>query len=98
MSRHSGFEAWRKLVADFELKLRQRKLALLRYFMDYAFSALSARESEAKVLDWEPATERYESASAKTVDDDLKVAVVLQGLPDALRTHLELNDSMLGQL
>ena len=92
--RGNGAEAWRQLGREYQPQIAQRKLAMLASIMSPDLSGPTPHTDE--VFDdrwcaWEKQISDYESQTGKTVDDDLKIAVLLKAAPGALRAHLQLN-------
>ncbi len=87
----NGYEAWRQLVRSFEPRLRQRKLRLLDEVRHFQFYATSARAIESKVMEWEQLIKQYSDSATMLMEDDLKIAILLEVCPKVLQQHLRLN-------
>jgi hypothetical protein len=87
---HSGFEAWRVLAREYDSRLPQQRLTTLQELLRFPMGndEESFRVAWAK---WEVEIARYEANFGRRVDDELKVAVVLEKAPAQLRQHLLLN-------
>jgi len=92
--RGNGAEAWRQLKREYQPQIAQRKLAMLASIMSPDLSGPAPHTDEVfedRLCAWEKQISDYESQTGKTVDDDLKIAVLLKAAPGALRAHLQLN-------
>ena len=85
----NGFEAWRLLLEEHLPHTRARSLQLLSNLIHTKFD--SKRTTMENILKFEDSIEEYEKSSGDTVQDDLKVSVVLGNTEGPLRQHLLLN-------
>ena len=89
-----GLEAWRLLTGRYEPRQRQRKASQLLGLMRWNFQGdiLSKMES------FEREMKSYERSlgPGNQIQDDLKIGMVMNGLPEGpVRTHLLLNSERL---
>ena len=85
----NGFEAWRLLLEEHLPHTRARSLQLLSNLIHTKFN--SKRTTMENILKFEDSIEEYEKSSGDSVQDDLKVSVVLGHAEGPLRQHLLLN-------
>ena len=85
----NGFEAWRLLLEEHLPRTRARSLQLLSNLIHTKFD--SKRTTMENILKFEDSIEEYEKSSSDSVQDDLKVSVVLGNTEGPLRQHLLLN-------
>ena len=84
-----GLEAWRQLLLKYEPRSKQTRVIKLIDVLSFSFK-------EGALLDrlesFDHAVAEYEKESAKTVDDDTKIGVVIKGLANgSLKEHLLLH-------
>ena len=83
----NGFEIWRQLVREYEPRAANRNLAVLRNLLNWKFDEAGY---EVSWLKFEQAIEEYKKLTHEEFPPKFKVAIVMAGLPDTLRKHLEL--------
>ena len=85
----NGLEAWKLLIQYYETRSRGRQrevyLKISRPTMDKNKSLLNNLES------WEQEVREYEKRFGKTVDEDMRVAVLLEMIPGSLKEHIYIN-------
>jgi len=84
-----GLEAWRSLLLKYEPRSKQSKVVKLCEVLGYNFNSDNLLDSleafEAKIVE-------YEKEAEKTVDDDIKIGVVIRGIAKgSLREHMLLH-------
>ena len=86
---NEGFEAWRQFVMEWEPKLRTRYVGLLMNMLVYRIRD----DIPTKLAAFERTIHDYENQSTKTVDDDIKIGVTMQGMEDMrVKEHLIRNN------
>ena len=84
----NGYLAWHRLKAELVPLIQSRFLGMLQSLLQVSF------KSEESVLDllsdWERQVKLYEDQSGEPLTDSVKKAVVLAGLPEAIRGHLQM--------
>ena len=84
----NGYLAWHRLKAELVPLIQSRFLGMLQGLLQVSF------KSEESVLDllsdWERQVKSYEDQSGEPLTDSVKKAVVLAGLPEAIRGHLQM--------
>ena len=73
-----GFEAWRRLTAEFGPTTGGRSLCMLRNIVNESATRDAYRLS---LQNWENAVAVYERVTAEVLNEDLKCAVLLGGVP-----------------
>ena len=94
--RGNGAEAWRRLKAEYQPMIAQRRLALLHKLMNPDLTGTDD-QFEDKFAQWERSVYEYETTTAKPFDSELKLAVLLRCAPTSIRQHLQLNASTFEQ-
>jgi len=84
----NGFEAWRRLWAEYRPLNANRKVSLLERVMDERPS--SSEDFSSWYFRWLELIRQTEMVRQRPLDDDIKCAVVLKRAPPELRDHLVL--------
>ena len=85
---NEGFESWRQFVLEWEPRLRTRHVGLLMQVLSYQFDG----EMSNRLAAFERLTHEYERQTTKTIDEDLKIGVVILGMSDLkVKEHLVRN-------
>ena len=80
-----GFETYRRLVAEYKPRLASRFVGTLMQMLSTRFST----DVEADLPAFEKMVRRYEQETGKTLDDQLKVGIVMNAVTDpGLKDHL----------
>ena len=87
----NGCEVWRTLVRTLAPSSKARSLALLGAISQ--FPMMTNSNYHEQILKLEELCRKYEQSSSKTVDAELKAAILLRSLPASLRTHVSVNCS-----
>ena len=87
----NGCEVWRTLVRTLAPSSKARSLALLGAISQ--FPMMTNSNYHEQILKLEEMCRKYEQSSSKTVDSELKAAILLRSLPASLRTHVSVNCS-----
>ena len=89
--RFRGFESWRRLVRRWDpMNLGRKRSILLRVLnqpehkLEYLSSAIES---------WTQDVTRYQQRAKKTIDEDIKTAVLISMCPNPLKQHLQLNQN-----
>ena len=84
-----GLEAWRQLLLKYEARSRQTRVMRLLEVLPYDFKSGEMLDS---LENFERLVGQYEKESGKTLDDDLKIGIVIRGIEKgSLREHLLLH-------
>ena len=67
-----GFQLWRRIIWEYEPKLRERSTGLYQAVLSYNFQGDLMDSLE----EFNNVVRRYEKASGKTIDDDQKVGLL----------------------
>lgn len=83
----NGFEAWRRLVHTHEADALVRRTLMLSSVLSYDFKGPDFRD---KLVEWENKLREYELSlpAGETIGEPINIAVVTQGAPVQLRSHL----------
>eukprot|EP00929_Paragymnodinium_shiwhaense_P111971 TRINITY_DN8021_c0_g1_i4.p1 TRINITY_DN8021_c0_g1~~TRINITY_DN8021_c0_g1_i4.p1 ORF type:complete len:1618 (+),score=271.11 TRINITY_DN8021_c0_g1_i4:701-5554(+) len=87
-----GFEAWRQFSLQWQPRVVTRFVGLLMQILSFSFDG----ELVAKVAAFERLVRDYQVQSQKTIDDDIKLGVVLINMKDAkMKEHMIRNATRL---
>ena len=84
----NGFEAFRRIRKEYAPKSANRVTAMLAKLISEDFKR---GDFSSGLTQWENDVREYERVSATTLDERLKVAVVLKGAPTEIQTILQMN-------
>ena len=90
-SKKNGFEAWRRIVGEYEPRVAQRRLGLLSSLLYEPDFGKSVEEFLHKWRLWELSVANYEAMVGKVLDPELKVAAIVNFAPSEVQLHLRLN-------
>jgi len=92
VSAGEGLEAWRQFTLDWHPKVKTRKVAmLLRLFTAHFTGDLSQSLDQ-----FEAMVKEYENMSKKTIDEDIKIGLVIMNMMDkSVQEHLIKNSHRL---
>ena len=82
----NGFEAWRRLFAEYKPQTAGRKVSMLEAVMEDR--QRDGEDFSTWYYRWKELVRQAESARGRVIDDDIKCAVVLRRSPRELRDHL----------
>ena len=86
--RYNGFEAWARLVQEYEPGLATRRMSLLSGLLAPTLSQEAFTED---LLGWERKVRQYEQLVGTTFPSDVKCAIVAQHAPKHIRAFLQLS-------
>jgi hypothetical protein len=95
VANQNGFEAYRLLTLEYEPRVMQRRLALLMELHNLQLG--SEDEVWDKLVAWEHRIVEYERTSGRKLDEETRLALVVDRCTEALKRHLQLNSQMLQQ-
>ena len=92
----NGAEAWRRLCWEYEPDVRVRHGAVLHALLRREFGRDGSSDLAVEIETLERDVRKWEEQSKKTLDDDIKMSVLMGGMQNQqVRQHLELNASRL---
>lgn len=83
----NGLEMWRLLCKEYEPDSRIRESRMLVGVLSPSFSNTLDKFST-EMLDWQYKVQRYEAASKKPLDDQIKIATIIGHAPECLQPFL----------
>lgn len=84
-----GFEAWRLLMKRYDPRTSESKRALMKRVINIQ-PAKNMQDLERTIQEWEESLRRYEKATGKELDADIKVNTIIAMCPPKLQEHLNL--------
>ena len=91
VEKNNGIEAWRKLNMRYEPESSSRHYSMMHRLMEVPFSS-DLDQLEAAITNWENRVREWEIAATDNLSDSVKRAILLKGAPEAVRTHLVLQE------
>ncbi|CAK0851674.1 unnamed protein product [Prorocentrum cordatum] len=89
--KYRGFESWRRLVRRWDPMNLGRKRSILMRVLNQPEQKLENLSSAIEA--WTQDITRYQQRAKKTIDDDIKTAVLISMCPNPLKQHLQLNQN-----
>ena len=90
VEQRAGFEVWKQVLREMEPKLAHRRLAAIESLLDPDFGGEDGGLYD-RILAWEAQVRGYAELTGKTLDSELRAAVLVKRMPVELRQHLQLN-------
>eukprot|EP00959_Pyramimonas_sp_CCMP1952_P148482 3106537-Pyramimonas_sp.AAC.1 len=89
--KYRGFASWRRLVRRWDPMNLGRKRSILMRVLNQPEQKLENLSSAIEA--WTQDITRYQQRAKKTIDDDIKTAVLISMCPNPLKQHLQLNQN-----
>ncbi|CAK0844667.1 unnamed protein product [Prorocentrum cordatum] len=89
--KYRGFESWRRLVRRWDPMNLGRKRSILMRVLNQPEQKVENLSSAIEA--WTQDITRYQQRAKKTIDDDIKTAVLISMCPNPLKQHLQLNQN-----
>ena len=90
VEQRAGFEVWKQVLREMKPKLAHRRLAAIESLLDPDFGGEDGGLYD-RILAWEAQVRGYEELTGKTLDSELRAAVLVKRMPVELRQHLQLS-------
>jgi len=83
-----GFEAWRQLVLRYGTGTAQTTLGRLQQVLAFEFGK-DIQSVEARLEEFELLVSKYDQDADQALAGEIKLATLLKGVPEPLKSHLE---------